>query len=157
MKPKISNFPSELLALPQWVLWRFEHRDGKLTKLPYNAKTGKLAKANDPSTWSTLVKCLNKIDEYDGIGFELRKENGFIIIDFDDCRDSETGEIDPETCEWVNKLNSYTEISASGNGLHVIVKGGVPGPRRVKTNALGCSRVEMYDEGHFFVMTGALL
>jgi hypothetical protein len=48
----------------------------------------------------------------------------------------------------IDELNSYTEVSQSGKGWHVIVKGNLPAGR----NRAG--RVEMYDTGRFFVMTG---
>jgi len=31
----VENIPAELKALPQWLLWRLETRDGKPTKVPY--------------------------------------------------------------------------------------------------------------------------
>jgi primase-polymerase (primpol)-like protein len=31
--------PAELIALPQWVCWRYEQRGGKTTKAPIDAKS----------------------------------------------------------------------------------------------------------------------
>lgn len=48
----------------------------------------------------------------------------------------------------INELSSYTELSQSGTGWHVIVRAVLaPGRNRA-------GRVEMYDSGRFFVMTG---
>ena len=47
-------------------------------------------------------------------------------LDFDHVKDHETGEWDPEALKEIKSLNSYTEISPSGEGVHVIVKGMVP-------------------------------
>ena len=50
--------------------------------------------------------------------------------------------------EFISALQSYAEVSQSGTGIHIICKGSLPegGRRRGK--------VEMYDSGRFFVMTG---
>jgi hypothetical protein len=49
------------------------------------------------------------------------------------------------------KLDSYTEISPSGAGLHIIVRANLPeGRRRV-------GRVELYDQDRFFTVTGRRL
>ena len=51
----------------------------------------------------------------------------------------------------LDTLNSYTEVSPSGKGIHVIVKGRLP-PGRWKKGP-----VEMYSEGRFFTMSGTRL
>ena len=50
----IQNIPHELKRRPQWVLWRYETRDGKPTKVPYNARTGYRADSTDPATWCSF-------------------------------------------------------------------------------------------------------
>ena len=51
----------------------------------------------------------------------------------------------------LQKLNSYTELSPSGAGLHIIVFGVLPpGNRKVDD-------VEMYDDRRFFTITGRIL
>src|SRR5260370_1426071 len=42
----------DLDALPRWIAWRNEARNGKATKVPYAPQGGK-AKADDSSTWGT--------------------------------------------------------------------------------------------------------
>ncbi|MDE6834030.1 MAG: hypothetical protein K2J39_07295, partial [Ruminococcus sp.] len=50
--------------------------------------------------------------------------------------------------EFVNGLGSYTEISQSGHGLHIICRGKLPEGARRK------GKFEMYDRGRYFIMTG---
>ena len=50
--------------------------------------------------------------------------------------------------EFIYGLNSYTELSQSGNGIHIICKGRLPEGARRK------GKVEMYDKGRYFIMTG---
>jgi hypothetical protein len=53
LRPQIMNIPHQLKALPQWVLWRIETRNGDgPTKVPYTAFNGRKAKPNDPKTWA---------------------------------------------------------------------------------------------------------
>ncbi len=39
----------ELQQHPHWVLWRYEERDGKATKVPYSAITRKRAASDNPA------------------------------------------------------------------------------------------------------------
>lgn len=146
-------FPAELKQLKQWCIWRFHKRNGKTTKLPYNAHDNSLAKSNDESTWSDYETATQAMQEFqaDGVGFFFKPP--YIGIDIDDIaseldrykkNDIETNLV----YEFIESFKSYTEISPSGNGLHIIAKGTIPGDRRRHKN------VEMYDTGRFFTMTG---
>jgi len=149
-RKKLENVPEELKALPNWVCYRLESRDGqpKPTKVPYNPITGDHAKANDPSTWTDYETCVAAVEccEHDGIGFEFG--SGYVGIDLDRCRDVETGQIDEWASDIIAHLDSYTEASPSGTGVHIICKGALPpGGRRI-------GPVEMYETARFFTVTG---
>ena len=126
LKPKLGSIPNELKARKQWVCWRIEKRNSKLTKVPYNPKSKHKAKVNDPSTWGSFEEACRRYekDSFDGIGFVLTEKDPFVGLDFDDCVID--GFIYPVQMEWVKRLNSYSEISPSGNGLRIIVKGSLP-------------------------------
>ena len=49
------NIPTQLKIYRQFVLWKSEERDGKLTKIPYNANLSGNASTTDPATWSNFV------------------------------------------------------------------------------------------------------
>jgi hypothetical protein len=143
------NIPHGLREYPWWVVWRYEENDGKTTKVPYNPKKPTLkAKADDLQTWGSFEQALDVLGRrnFDGIGFEFSPP--YIGIDYDHVRDPITKEIDHDVMDEVMDLNSYTEISSSGTGLHVIVKGKIPGNRRKFRNR------EMYSEGRYFTVTG---
>jgi putative DNA primase/helicase len=144
------DIPAELRALKQWVNWKIEQSDGRETKVPYQP-SGVKASTTDPRTWSTFERvCKSNGDLAGNIGFVFKKENGYVAIDFDKCRNKETGETEKRANEAIRKLNSYTEVSQSSTGWHVIVKGALPagGNRR--------GRIEMYETGRFFCMTGRI-
>jgi hypothetical protein len=153
LRPQIMNIPHQLKALPQWVLWRIETRNGDgPTKVPYTAFNGRKAKPNDPKTWAkfSAIKTAYKQDKkgYTGIGFVLTNKDSFVGWDLDDCRDPKTGEIQPGAQEIIDRLNSYTEISPSRTGIRIFVKGNLPpGPRR---NGIA----EVYDDGRYLTLTG---
>ncbi|MBI5972009.1 phage/plasmid primase, P4 family [Staphylococcus caledonicus] len=145
-----NNIPDELKQLNNWCVWRFENRNGKKTKIPFNAATGEFAKSNDKSTWSSYDTAVNA-EGVDGIGFFF--EPPYLGIDIDDIDDDlhrfkQGDKLDNIVSEFNEAFKSYTEVSPSGNGLHIIVKGKIPGDRRRKGN------IEMYDSGRFFTMTG---
>ena len=150
MTTYLSNIPDELKQLNNWCVWKFEKRNGKRTKIPFNAETGEFAKSNDKSTWSSYETAVNA-KGVDGIGFFF--EPPYLGIDIDDIDDDlhrfkQGDKLDNIVSEFNEAFKSYTEVSPSGNGLHIIVKGKIPGNRRRKGN------IEMYDSGRFFTMTG---
>lgn len=150
MTTYLSNIPDDLKQLKNWCVWKFEKRNGKRTKIPFNAETGEFAKSNDKSTWSSYETAVNA-EGVDGIGFFF--EPPYLGIDIDDIDDDlhrfkQGDKLDNIVSEFNEAFKSYTEVSPSGNGLHIIVKGKIPGSRRRKGN------IEMYDSGRFFTMTG---
>ena len=139
------NVPQELKEEKRWVLWRKKEQNGRNTKVPISAYTGNGAKSNDDSTWSTYDEAVANAELFraTGLGFELG--NGYFGVDIDHALD-DTLLIQ----EFVTSLNSYTEISQSGEGIHIICKGTLPEGRRRKDN------IEMYDSTRFFALTGNL-
>lgn len=148
-----NSIPSELKALPQWILWRFENRNGKHTKIPYQAD-GNEAMANNRRTWSTFATVVKFYLEgdYDGIGFVFSRQDNYIGIDIDKC--IVDGKVNTFANEIIDTLDSYTEFSPSGKGLHIIIKGNLP------QSVLGTGRkntkhgLEIYSYGRYFTFTG---
>lgn len=134
------KIPEDLKKLPQWVL-----REGKKPINPHNYSG---AKAGIPSTWGTFEQCLGLSPMFDGIGFEFN-DSGIVGIDLDHVID-EIGILSKEARSIVERLNSYTEISPSGTGLHIFVYGDIPGKGRKHTE----KGVEIYKSGRYFTMTG---
>jgi primase-polymerase (primpol)-like protein len=147
----LENIPEELKEKEQWVMCKLEQKPGsdKMSKIPY-AVDNKRAKSTDPDTWTHFDICFKafKTRGYDGLGFVFSNDDEYIGIDWDNVRDPETGEIDPEVLQEIRSLGSYAEISQSGTGVHVICKGTKPG----LSCRSGCR--EMYSKDRFFMMTG---
>ena len=124
------NVPRELRDLKQWVARR--------GKLPVNPMNGKLASATDPATWGDFEMTLATKNS-DGVGFVFTAENGLVGIDLDTVRNPETGRTDPAAKEIIETIGSYTELSPSGYGFHIIA--------RVKNAKLSWHKAELPDNG----------
>jgi putative DNA primase/helicase len=144
------SIPDELKAIDQWVVWRYFWQKGKWDKPPLQSRGGNLANTTHSKTWSTFDVAMTAYETgtVDGIGFVFAKKNRLTGIDLDHARDPDTGIIEPWALEIVHTFRTYTELSPSGTGIHIIAGGILPGPG-VKT-----ARVEMYDTGRYFTMTG---
>src|SRR5215217_2450700 len=94
--------PSGLKLREQWLVWRWEKRNDKWTKVPYDARSGKYASHSDSSTWCLLVEALGSYESggYDGIGFVFSEDDPYAGVDFDGVRDPETGAIAEWALEW---------------------------------------------------------
>lgn len=147
LKPILNNIPEELTKLNQWVNWKVQVRDGKETKPPYKPQGG-YAKSDDPTTWATFDAVKKALDRFDGIGFELTKDDPFIGIDFDKCYDPNTGDIDPAIEKHIKALNTYTEKSPSGKGLRLLLRGNLP------VDGKKNGRVEVYQNRRYVTITG---
>jgi hypothetical protein len=146
------SIPQMMKTSKRWLLWRSEERNGKSTKVPYSI-SGSKASVNDPATWTTFEQAVTALDSqenaFSGLGFVLG--DGYLGIDIDDCLSDEQ-KPNALAIQIVEAVNSFTEISPSGRGLHVIARGSLPvGPRRTR---VGECRLEMYDAARYFTVTG---
>src|SRR5215208_6358197 len=145
----VYQVPEELRTKDQFVAWREEDRDGDLTKVPYSAYGGRASTTN-PDTWAPFKAAIEFAQEnsMNGVGFVFSEDDLIAGIDLDKCRNLETGEVAQWARKIVAALNSYTEVSPSGTGLHIFVKATLPG----RNNRKG--PVEMYESGRYFTLTG---
>ena len=131
-------------------MWRLYRRGDQWGKLPCDPRTGLAASCADPATWASFSDAVGAYQAggYDGIGLQLRSP--FVGVDLDQCRRPDTGDVTPWAQELTGALDSYTEVSPSGRGLHTIVMGTLPtGWRRIADPP-----IEMYDGDRFFTVTG---
>jgi hypothetical protein len=93
---------------------------------------------------------------YPLVGFVLSKEDPYCIIDLDDPRVDSDGQPFPDdiVAKYVQSherilegFQSYSEMSQSGNGVHIVCRGSIPhGVRRGK--------VEIYSDLRYMICTG---
>lgn len=158
------NIPPELQNENRWVVWKSEKRNGKWTKVPYDAKTHDFAKTNDATTWASFAQAsktsqpLND-QNYDGVGFML-KDSDLTGIDFDGVVDD--GVPEPYVLSIISQIgNPYCEVTPSGTGLRVFVQGSKlpPGNRKFSAKKKGTDKygAEIYsgsEGGRYLTITG---
>lgn len=135
-----------------WVVWRAEQRgDGKPTKVPYQiACPSRKASSTDPSTWGTFDDAVDAQScpelALDGIGVVLTSAARITCIDLD--RVLVDDELDPRAAIILARAGApWAEISPSGTGLHIFVRGRVP-------RALKGDQIEVYSDARYIAITG---
>lgn len=145
MSDKFDNIPDELKKLDQWVCWR-NVGGTKVPKIP-SGRCTKNASTTNPDTWRSFkqaVACSRKNKKI-GIGFVFTEEDPYIGIDMDNKQGDP--EIERDHQFWIPTLNSYTELSPSGRGYHVILRGN-------NFKGFNQSPYEAYSARRYFAFTG---
>lgn len=146
-------FPSELRGSKQFVCWKYEKNPSdpdNPKKPPIDPKTGIKASPTDPATWGSFEVAVKRYEKggVDGIGMVLTEDVDVTVIDIDDCRSAKSGKLNPFAKKIIKKFPSYTEVSPSGEGIHIFLYGRLPG-KGIKTD-----EVEVYDRKHYMTITG---
>lgn len=159
-EPIFKGVPDELKGYTQWVVWKLEiteekRKEGKKpTKVAYSPFNHK--KCGNSERWRGLWGSFEdacaafNTGKYSGIQFNITASDPFVVIDFDHCVTG--GEINDEVEKYIESIDSYTEISPSGTGIHILVRGKKPGSRCKKQ--WPDYEVEMYEHGRFITITG---
>ncbi|MEM1107281.1 MAG: AAA family ATPase [Planctomycetota bacterium] len=151
---KVENAPAELRESSNWVAWNLENnRDGKPTKIPKSPQTGREASSTDPATWGTLDDALEHAATrgYSGVGCVLAGD-GIVGVDLDDCLVD--GKPTPDAQEIIYRLDTYCEVSPSGTGVKLWIRGKKPGDRCSTTQGIDFEKVEIYERARYFTVTG---
>jgi putative DNA primase/helicase len=134
------NIPAEMRAHNSWCNWRYDA--GK--KPPLRSLDGRPLSVTDPRDWSTFDDAMRAAFTNNvGLGYVFAG-NGLSGVDIDGY----TGNAEQQRI--LESLDSYTEISPSGGGLHVIVRAVLPGQGK-HPHGLG-----LFDRQRFFCCTGQI-
>jgi len=148
IQPEPDQFPAAMVSENRWVCWRSIIRSGKPTKCPVNPNTGKAASSTDSKTWSNFETACRAWREggVAGIGFMLGE--GFTGIDLD-AHVAADGELSSMAQYIVGSMQSYSELSPSGTGLHIIVRATLS-----KAHVDHERGIEIYPHKRYFCCTG---
>ena len=137
----------ELKTRAQWVGY-------SNAKIPINPHTGGMASTTEPGSWGSLdeAKFIHGVQGLAGVGFVFTPDDPFVGVDLDDAIDPITGAPYGWAHDIVQELASYTEVSPSGSGLHIWIKGSLPrsGARRHDDEV----KIEAYQSARYFTVTG---
>lgn len=162
---QINALPRELRELKQWTFWKKLSRPNGVTKPPCD----KSGYSHDCTLEKNLLKfepalkaflAVKEKGKVSGIGFAFN-ENGISGIDIDHCID-QAGNLTEAARKIIDRVDSYTEISPSKTGIHILVKGtlpekyrNLPSKGKIKGTLGGKSGAfEAYSSGRYFTMTG---
>lgn len=135
LPPVPEGVPLEMRKLRRWAPWRAEWNPrankgkGKWVKIPHRAARPEFGLSNKNATgWVSFEEAMAAYqahpDKFAGIGYLMTGPHGVTGIDLDHC--VHDGQVDDWAAEIAAKFDSYTEISPSGTGLHIMVAGEVP-------------------------------
>ena len=132
----LENLPKEIKEKGLFCLWKYQKRGKDLTKPPinpnyylkesssYRKKEEYYSKSNDKTRFNHLDKVLSLTSSRYGIGFGIFDTFG--AIDLDHCLNKEGKIIQDDFAKVVvdilKELDTYTEKSPSGTGLHLYFK-----------------------------------
>ena len=137
---------NKIKSYKNWINWNINK---KKPKIPHNSRTGEYAKNDDPSTWTTYEVAKNFAP---CVGFEFGN-SPVIGIDIDNCLDTKTGKMSELAKHVVEVMKSYTEISQSGTGLHILAlvddKTGFKNHKPARPEkGFEAQKIEIYNEPH---------
>src|ERR1039457_6223222 len=148
--------PVSFLVVARWILYVISC--GR--KIPLDPRT--LRPSNGPDAYADYQFVANRLADAhasaggagtrpDGLGFRFAWDATapFAFTDLDHCRDPQTGEIEPWALAIISRLNSYSEVSPSGSGVHILCRTQQP-PEG------GCrkGRIEIYTRLRWSTVTG---
>ena len=113
----IQNLPKDIKENGRFCLWRYEKQQGRQTKVPYQI-SGQRASSSNIQHFTSFEEVIKAVPQYDGIGMGVFSP--FAAVDIDDC--VKDGELSGLAEDVIHTLDSYTEYSPSGKGVHIIVK-----------------------------------
>ena len=146
-----SNVPEELKHLRQWMAWRKggTKANGRFDKPPVSLRGGYDGSTNNPSDWGTFEEAVAFAERHGlpGVEFVFTPDDPYCGVDLDHCRNPESERIAGWAREIIRELGSYTEVSPSGTGVKVFLRGSVP-------RSINTERIEIYDSKQPFTVTG---
>ncbi|MBU3219968.1 hypothetical protein [Clostridium algidicarnis] len=145
MEKRYKYIPEEMKKLKRFVGWRKEKLNDKVAKLPFSLIDEKANGWNIPERWVNFndAKIKNR-----PLGFVLLEEDKIICIDLDHA--IQYGKLSSMAKEIIEKFTgTYMELSQSGKGIHIFVKGAIP-----KNLNLSSQGIELYKNNRYIALTG---
>lgn len=157
------NIPEALRKAKRWAPWAapWDEKRQKYDKVPHRADRPSAGLSNgSTSGWVTFEQALAAYRAnphlFAGVGYLMTGHHGIVGVDLDYC--IKDGVVAPWAAEIIAKLDSYTEVSPSGTGLHVMLAGDLDTDWSVKLGEK-CAKqpgIDVYGGGaRFLTVTGA--
>jgi hypothetical protein len=152
LAPQWESMPATMRRYARWLIWVLTDSDSKVPRAvrrPDSDCDQKLSRNH--CSWEVLRTAP---DTLNGPGFAcgtVDKDITIALVDLDKCRNPQTGVIDKWAWKIIRHLNSYTEVSPSGKGIHIFVIGALPSDAKKQQKVY---KLEIYDRKRFSTVTG---
>lgn len=133
------------MQIPNWILWKYATRNGKTTKIPITVEGKPASIHKNMITFEEAFDAWWTLDRGEGLGFVFTEEAGIVGIDLDHCVDDDR-QIQRWALEHIKLFDSYTEISPSGHGIHILIRANFPHGRKI-------GDFEIYGKSRFFTVS----
>jgi hypothetical protein len=143
------HVPDDLGELDRWAVWRLENG----AKVPYRVD-GRRAASTNPNDWGELEVAMRAAitGRFTGLAFAFFERDGLVGVDLDDSLD-EQGKVKAWARGTVERFaDSYCEVSPSGRGLKIWVRGSLPA--NLPKVAVEDGGIELYSRARYFTFTG---
>ena len=193
LKSREYVFPPALRSREMWCPWAFDAAGRKRPRAPhmtdhcYPVAWGADADERPETDFETCMKYVRlKPFELEGMGLDFpddspdeklrpgvllphedaapdSAEERIALVDFDNVRDPETGDVHPVARNMIRDVGSYVSKSVSGEGLHMLVFGKLPAGYGKLIVPIDVEpfrgleeppQVEIYDHGRVAAVTG---
>lgn len=146
IKDPYENIPAEMREEKRWLVYRLEPGvANKKNKIPYHPSG---YRCNDSTRGVTFEEAKAASKDYSGLGFYV--DAPYLVIDVDACVDPQTGLVSQYAADIIREVNSFSELSPSGTGVHIWCKATKPGT--------ACRKgIEIYDSRRFMTCTGIVI
>ena len=146
-----AGIPDEMKQARRWMGFKLvpKTRRDSTTEYSKQPRQGASPRSNasstNPETWCDFETALAAVQagDLDGLGFALG--DGWAGIDLDNAIID--GGLQPSAREVIHLFHSYSEVSPSRTGAHILVHGEVPEGKR-------SGSIEIYGRGRYFTVTG---
>lgn len=155
-------YPDHLITREQWLLWKPESGGRKVPRAPWvTGDPFKFVSATDQSNWTSFETALEWKRKLPGdfeLAYVLSESDDTVFIDLDNVV-SDAG-ISDAAADVIQQTDSYTAVSTSGSGLHILGTGELPASCTSITGVLNATcdgnneTVEVYDSDRFIALTG---
>lgn len=144
---KLGQIPDILKERPHWVGFKVEG-DKKTPCVADNPSVN--ASSTNHETWRPFNVAADGLRRqmFNAVAYALNDD--FVGIDLDECY--QDGRLSQRASEIVKRCNSYVEKSISGHGVHILLKGSIPGGKGRKY-----AGIEVYGRNRFLITTGTHL
>ncbi len=152
---------AELAQLDQWVVSKPIRRKGKIDKPPFSPYSHEMCSHSNPAQWGSYADARAALAGFAWLGFVFHDADPYSGLDLDGCakpgieRIGSRDDIEPWALRIIDLVHSYTEVSPSGKGVKIFVRGTLA---ESIVHSLGAHKgIEIYSSKRYFTVTGAHL